>query len=117
MDPQKSPQQDALEVDFNRTIVSFKNRLEQTELVEVQCGSLAELHGVIDRIQHHQRDQKRMMNLNRIKGFLEAMAQFEQTIKIFTNASDMVAFIWGPIKFLLGVRSRLGAALAPALLT
>lgn len=103
----------SLEAEFERTILSFKNRLEQKELVEMECRSLSDLYVVINRIQHQQRDLKKMMNLNRIKSFLEAMAQFEQTIKIFANVNDKVAFIWGPIKFLLDVRSHLTGAVAP----
>ena len=45
-----------------------------------------------------------MMNLTRIKAFLEAMEQFEQIVNVFLNVNDFVAFIWGPIKFLLQVR-------------
>jgi hypothetical protein len=94
-----------LEDQFQRTILTFKNRLEPKELVEIQCNSLTELNDVIAQIQRRQRDQKSMMNLNRIKAFLEAMNQFEQTIKVFVNTSDMVAFIWGPIKLLLSVEN------------
>lgn len=94
-----------LELRFQRTILGFKNRLEPKELVEIQCNSLAELNEVIIHIQRRQRDQKQMMNLNRIKSFLEAMDQFEQTIKVFVNTSNIVAFIWSPIKLLLSVRA------------
>jgi len=41
------------------------------------------------------------MNLARVKSCLEAMHQFGQVIEIFLNVSDAVAFVWGPMKFIL----------------
>jgi hypothetical protein len=93
-----------LDEQIRRASLSFKNRLEPTELADMQCQSLEELEREIDRIQRQQKDRKQMMNFNRIKGFLEAMSQFESTIKVFTNSFDMVAYIWGPIKLLLSVK-------------
>ena len=92
-----------LHVSFQKTLTSFKNRLTGSELQEVQCDSLSDLYVIINRIQQEQRDQKQLMNLNRIKLFLEAMQQYEQVINVFLNAHNFVAFIWGPIKFLLQV--------------
>jgi molecular chaperone GrpE (heat shock protein) len=100
---QSEPPPSPLANEINATIRTFKNKLVTKELEELHCGSLSELQVVISRIQHEQRTQKKMMNFNRIKGFLEAMDQFEGTIKVFVNASDYVAFIWGPIKLLLTV--------------
>ena len=44
------------------------------------------------------------MNLSRIQSFLEAMNQFGKVVEMFLNVSEAVAFIWGPMKFLLLVR-------------
>ncbi len=93
----------AFQEGFQRTVKSFKNRLTGDQLQEVECNSLSDLYVTINRIQYQQRDQKQMMNLNRVKSFLEAMGQFEQVIKVFLNVNSLVAFIWGPIKLLLQV--------------
>lgn len=45
-----------------------------------------------------------MRNLSRILGFLEAMKQFGAVVEVFLNTSDILAFVWGPLKFLLLVR-------------
>ena len=44
------------------------------------------------------------MNLSRILGFLEAMNQFGKVVEVFLNTSDILAFVWGPVKFILLVR-------------
>jgi transposase-like protein len=93
----------AVQDGFRKTLTGFRNRLTKEQLEDVQCNSLSDLQVLISRIQYEQRDQKQLMNMNRIKAFLEAMEQFEQVIKVFLNTSQFVAFIWGPIKFLLQV--------------
>lgn len=47
------------------------------------------------------------MGMRRIQKFLEGMEGLGKIIDVFLNTSGMVAFIWGPIKFLLLVSSRL----------
>lgn len=41
------------------------------------------------------------MNLTRVSGFLEAMNQFGAVIEVFLNTSEILAFVWGPLNFLL----------------
>lgn len=55
----------------------------------------------IDRVQVEQEKTKKLMDLYRIQGCLEALKQLGQVVEIFVNVSDCVAFVWGPMKFLL----------------
>jgi hypothetical protein len=48
--------------------------------------------------------RKELMNLTRIRRFLEAMDQYGKVIEVFLNASSMLCFVWGPMKFCLQVR-------------
>lgn len=41
------------------------------------------------------------MNLTRISRFLEGMEQLGKVIDIFLNTSEILAFVWGPMKFIL----------------
>lgn len=43
------------------------------------------------------------MGLARIGKFLEGMEGLGKIIDVFLNTSETVAFVWGPIKFLLQV--------------
>ncbi|KAF9629027.1 hypothetical protein BFW01_g10230 [Lasiodiplodia theobromae] len=63
--------------------------------------TLDELKGLICDIQEEQMKSRRMTNLRRIAPFLEAMEQFDKVVQIFLNAADLLAFVWGPVKFLL----------------
>src|SRR5437016_3605034 len=92
---------------FQTTLSNFKKRLTQKEQDDFQFTTLEDVRKVIARIQHEQDGLKTMMNLPRIQSFLEAMDQFSRVIEVFLNASDFVAFVWGPMKFLLQVRKHL----------
>ena len=91
---------------FQRTLTSFKTRLTPKEQDDFQFATLEDVRKTIARIQNEQESLKEMMNMSRIQSFLEAMEQFGKVIEVFLNASNFVAFIWGPMKFLLQVRQR-----------
>lgn len=91
---------------FRETLSSFKKRLTQNELHDFQFATLEDVRLEMARIQAAQASRKEMMNMPRIQSFLEAMDQFGKVIEVFLNTSEFVAFVWGPIKFLLQVRSK-----------
>jgi hypothetical protein len=91
----------------------FKNRLTGTQLQDFQQTTYKQLCEDILRIQKEQETFKSLVNMSRIQSFLEAMEQFGKVIEVFLNVSDAVAFVWGPMKFLLLVgRSKLHCACA-----
>jgi hypothetical protein len=92
---------------FKNALTAFRNRMTQEELVMFRNTQYDEFCIALDDLQEEQRKRREMMNLSRIQGFLEGMQYLGRTIEVFVNANDMVAFIWGPIKFLLLVRAHL----------
>ena len=88
---------------FRKTLTSFKNRLTRQELEQIEDTTLEDVRALVKRIQDEQRARKDAMNFNRIAAFLNAMEQLDRVVKIYANASEYVAFIWGPIKLLLQV--------------
>ncbi len=91
---------------FQTTLSNFKKRLTPKEQADFQFATLEDVHKVIAQIQNEQESLKTMMNFSRIQSFLEAMDQFGKVIEVFLNTSEFVAFVWGPMKFLLQVRRR-----------
>lgn len=89
---------------FEETLSDFKTRLTSKEQNDFRFATLQDLQKEMARIQHQQESLKTMMDMSRIQSFLEAMAQFGEVVKVFLNTSDFVAFVWGPMKFLLQVR-------------
>ena len=90
---------------FERVLLNFKSNLSPEEQKDFQSTSLKELKLTILAIQKKQKSSKAMKNLTRIRGFLEAMEAYSKVIDVFVNVHEFVAFIWGPMKFLLQVAS------------
>src|ERR1700732_4173070 len=97
---------DSAEDIFQKTLASFRKRLTPKEREDFQFATIGDVRTVIACIQKEQETLKAMMNMSRIQSFLEAMEQFGNVIEVFLNASNFVAFIWGPMKFFLQVWQR-----------
>lgn len=90
-------------VAFTRAITEFRNKRTGKELEGFKVTTYEQLCKELIEIQKKQDHRKETMNLGRIRSCLEAMHQFGQVIEIFLNVSDAVAFVWGPMKFILVV--------------
>ncbi|KAF1829385.1 C2H2 domain-containing protein [Decorospora gaudefroyi] len=86
---------------FTRALTKFRARLTGKDLIYFGNATYGQLCGDILRIQKEQESRMEMMNLSRIKSCLETMNEFGRVIEVFLNVSDAVAFVWGPMKFLL----------------
>ena len=86
---------------FRSALIKFRARLSGPQIEEFQKASYEKLCQEIMRLQYQQENEKKMRNMSRLSSFLEAMNQFSKVIEVFLNVSDAVAFVWGPIKFLL----------------
>src|SRR5947207_1476427 len=86
---------------FARALNNFKVRLTASERTQFNVATLDDLKVTILTIQAEQRHRKKMMHMGRIQSFLEAMEQFAKVIEIFVNTTEMLAFVWGPLKLLL----------------
>jgi hypothetical protein len=93
----------SIEDTFRATLSNFKKRLTPKEQDDFSFSTLEDVRKEIARIQSEQGSQKMMMNMTRLQSFLEAMDQFGKVIEVFLNASEFVAFVWGPLKFILQV--------------
>ncbi|KAJ2905926.1 hypothetical protein MKZ38_003714 [Zalerion maritima] len=86
---------------FDEGLRDFRARLSGREYADFQDTTLSNLKRKMDEIQRQQELNKSTMNMRRIERFLEGMNQISQVVEVFLNASEIVCFIWGPIKFLL----------------
>lgn len=90
---------------FQQVVERFTRRLTKEELKDFKFASLDDVLGSVESIQVEQGKRKSMMNLTRIKRFLEAMRQYGTIVEVFLNASSLLCFVWGPMKFCLMVRT------------
>ncbi|KAI0010504.1 hypothetical protein F4779DRAFT_577169 [Xylariaceae sp. FL0662B] len=89
--------------EFRKALDHFKRTagLTRAEEDEFRMTSLGELKNCIQTIQRDQEQKRRMMYMKRLDPFLQTMEQYGKVIEVFVNTSDIVAFIWGPMKFIL----------------
>jgi hypothetical protein len=105
MTPTPSPNATpVLSTGFERALKAFERRLTPNEKARFNATSLDDLKVTILSIQADQRSRKQMMNMSRVKSFLEAMEQFGKVIEVFLNVNNILSFVWGPMKLLLLVR-------------
>ncbi|OQD95723.1 hypothetical protein PENSOL_c019G09356 [Penicillium solitum] len=86
---------------FERSLEAFKKDLNKKDRDNFKFSTLEDLEQCLTQLQAKHRSQRRMQNLNRLKPFLEAMNQFGKVVEVFCNSSEIVPFLWGPVKFLL----------------
>lgn len=95
----------SIDVGFQSALKRIIDGLSPAEKEEFRFSTLEDVHAEISKIQKAQEPDRRLRNLPRIKAFLEGMEQFGKIIEVFLNVSDIVAFVWGPVKFLLQIAS------------
>jgi len=91
---------------LNSTIDSFQQGLPQPILNDFQkITSLTALSHAIADIERRQAGRRSFRNLGKIRPFLNSLQDYGKVIEVFVNVKpDIMAFIWGPIKFCLQVR-------------
>ncbi|KAK6850744.1 hypothetical protein PG987_000378 [Apiospora arundinis] len=97
----------ALGSEFARAITEFKRDagLSREQLDQFQLGSLDDLHRAMGNIQRNQAHDRKLRYLRRLDPFLKSMKEYEKVIEVFLNASEILAFVWGPLKFILTMTS------------
>ena len=88
---------------FEAILLDFKNTLTPKECQDFQFVTLRDVQETALRIQKDQENLRAVMGMHRLESFLEAMTQFGKVVEVFANSSIFVAFVWGPLKFILQV--------------
>lgn len=87
---------------FQKALGSFIQNLTLSQASQFKMTTSEDLKKSILDLQHKQ-SQKRggMVNMRKVEGFISAMEQFGKVIEVFANTSEILAFVWGPMKFIL----------------
>ncbi|KAK7946882.1 uncharacterized protein PG986_011203 [Apiospora aurea] len=86
---------------LDRAVERFREQLPEEHKKLFTASSLADVEKEIESIQRRYGSKKQLRRLSRLSKFLEAMAQIEQLVQVFLNVSEVVAYVWGPIKLAL----------------
>jgi hypothetical protein len=86
---------------FEQELKSFKARLTPGEQSSFTGTTLEDLRLTVASIQETQISERTNRNVARLRHFLEAIESYSKVLDVFVNISEFVAFVWGPIKYLL----------------
>ncbi|KAI0536611.1 hypothetical protein GGR58DRAFT_381624 [Xylaria digitata] len=90
-----------MDPNFENALVKFRASLTEKQRRDFALCTLKDVQIAINEIQVRLGSQRRLRNMKRIAKFIEAMTQLGQVVEVFLNVESAVAFVWGPIKFVL----------------
>ncbi|KAJ6258641.1 hypothetical protein Dda_6689 [Drechslerella dactyloides] len=90
---------------FRKGLLQFQSILTPAQHAAIQNTSLSDLQKAIKDIQTKQFASKTYRYLSRIDPFVQGMIDCGKVIEVFGNTSPMLAYVWGPMKFLLQTAS------------
>ncbi|WZH47704.1 Vegetative incompatibility HET-E-1 [Fusarium acuminatum] len=93
---------------FERSLEQFRRELSDTEMKEIGGANQKSLEATIQKIQRQLGREHGLCKLTRVEALVRAMKNIEELVTIFLNVSEVVAFIWGPIKLALMVATTWG---------
>lgn len=83
---------------FERALEKFKAGLTYDQIQYFQCSRRSDLSTAIEVIQQRHESEKRLCDMQKLRGFLEAMTEYGKIADVFANTSPFVAFIWVRLK-------------------
>ncbi|KAI0098179.1 putative zinc finger protein [Nemania sp. FL0031] len=90
---------------LEKTLQKFKDGLRRREIETFEATTLTGLETSIQNIQAKQHVQRSIQGLHRLERFIEAIKQYGQVIDRIYGSNHFIAFIWGPLIFLLQTTS------------
>ncbi|KAK4146369.1 uncharacterized protein C8A04DRAFT_9869 [Dichotomopilus funicola] len=91
----------SLDATFQAATANFAASLTEKQRREFRGCSRKEVEDAIRDIETRLASQRRQRSMQRIAKFVEGMDQLGKVVEVFVNVNSTVAFVWGPIKFVL----------------
>jgi hypothetical protein len=86
---------------FQQARSSFEARLTIEEKERFRFSTREDVQATILKIQDGHTMRKQLRNIGRLEVFFTRMESYASILEVFLNTSEIMAFIWGPMKYLL----------------
>ncbi|KAF4555645.1 NACHT domain-containing protein 1 [Elsinoe fawcettii] len=86
---------------FDQILRDFKSKLPVEDVQYFKGTNINDVRRTIASLQDQHVSSRRIQNLPRLRRFIEATESYTKVLDLFANVDDIVAFVWGPIKWLL----------------
>ena len=97
---------DTFQAGVDRLLNKYRSRLTKEEDQNFENTTLTDVKVEILQVQEHLGKEKKNMCFPRIERFLDAMSQWGKVVSMFAEDAIFLAFVWGPVKYLIKVNSR-----------
>jgi serine/threonine protein kinase len=96
---------ESLKTSMEAHLIGFREILNRSNRARFPATTLTALKQYVVNLQHTQHVERRQQGLARLGPFLERLDEFGELIASLSSAVEIMGFVWGPVKFLLEVRS------------
>ncbi|KAL2206930.1 hypothetical protein CC79DRAFT_1358704 [Sarocladium strictum] len=108
---------ESLDRDFRRAISNFKASSKLTEAEQHECShtTLEKFETSMAILQRQQAQTRQLQFMRRLEPFIETIKAYGKAIDVFANTSEILSFIWGPMRVVLVIASTMREAFSSVL--
>jgi hypothetical protein len=98
---------DSVDQDFDEAVKSFQRELDARQIELFRATPSIQMKRQILKIQHEQETEKRLTDFSRLRRFIDAFEEFDETCTSAQVAVPEISrYIWGPLTYILEVIRR-----------
>ncbi|KAH8173584.1 NACHT domain-containing protein [Sarocladium implicatum] len=107
----------SLDEEFQQLAEDFQKKAKLTpqQLKAFKLTKVEDIRTVLADVQKKHQKDRACIWLRRLDPFINTFLEFGNIIEVFLNTSDFLAFIWGPLKWLLWITRNYSKALSSLL--
>ncbi|KAL8370099.1 hypothetical protein RB595_000459 [Gaeumannomyces hyphopodioides] len=90
-----------MDAEFQRVSNAFKADLTPQEREYFRSSRLEDVQHTLATIQSEQEAKGSLRFLRRIDPFVKTMLEYSKVVEVFVNVEETLAFVWGPLRFML----------------
>ncbi|EPS38603.1 hypothetical protein H072_7586 [Dactylellina haptotyla CBS 200.50] len=91
---------------FEEALWSFSAKLTHSQRTQFTSTTQQDVEILAAKLQHEQEGRKGYRAMGLLRPFIDGLVGYSKVIEVFAQTSEILAFVWGPIKFLIQVTSK-----------
>ncbi|KAK6504469.1 hypothetical protein TWF506_002664 [Arthrobotrys conoides] len=88
---------------FDEALQSFQSQLSAEQKLQFGSTSRKDVEILAIKLQDEQKSRKSHRALGLLRPFIDGLSGYAKIIEVFAQTSEILSFVWGPIKFLLQI--------------
>ncbi|EGX49175.1 hypothetical protein AOL_s00078g559 [Orbilia oligospora ATCC 24927] len=88
---------------FDEALQKFQSRLSAEQKQQFGSTSRKDVEILAVKLQEEQKSRKSHRALGLLRPFIDGLSGYAKIIEVFAQTSEILCFVWGPLKFLLQI--------------